>query len=223
MARGGPQRIPRPPGSRPGRPAPWAELSPEQRRITLDDVRKAVDRSPGRPNPAASSGARPSAVLVPLYEEDDGRTTVILTRRAWHLRSHKGEVSFPGGRADPGERLPDTARREAHEEVDLDPALVEIVGELDHFATVTSRSFIVPFVGLLDGRPDLRPNPEEVAAILHVPLDELTADGVYREERWVGRWGRPIHFFEIEGDTVWGATAAMLRLFLCTVLDLDPD
>jgi 8-oxo-dGTP pyrophosphatase MutT (NUDIX family) len=158
---------------------------------------------------------RASAVLAPLYDGEDG-ATVVLTRRARHLRAHRGEVSFPGGRQEPGEDLWGTALREAWEEVRLDAAAVDCVGELDHLATVTSRSFIAPFVGVLPAPPQgLVPDPGEVDRILHVPLAELTAAGVYREEVWRrGDVERPIHFFELDGDTIWGATAAMLRNLL---------
>ncbi len=136
---------------------------------------------------------------------------VVLTRRSWHLRAHKGEVSFPGGRHEPDETLWETALREAWEEVDLDRGSVERVGELDHLSTVSSRSFIVPYVGVLPGRPTLTPNEHEVDAILHVPLSELLDPAIYRQERW--GWAgieRPIHFFELVGDTLWGATGSML-------------
>jgi 8-oxo-dGTP pyrophosphatase MutT (NUDIX family) len=142
----------------------------------------------------------------------------VLNRRAQHLRSHRGEVSFPGGGQDGDEDLITTALRESCEETGMDRSSVEIIGELDHLETVTSRSFIVPYVGVLPGRPDLEPNPAEVELILHVPLDELLLDGVYREERWgLPPLDRPIHFFEVVGDTIWGATAHMLRGFLALI------
>jgi 8-oxo-dGTP pyrophosphatase MutT (NUDIX family) len=154
-------------------------------------------------------------VLVPLYD-DGGEAVVVLTRRTWGLRTHQGEVSFPGGRVEPGESSVDGARRETQEEIGLDPASVEVVGELDHLATVSSWSFIVPYVGVLPGRPDTRPSPHEVEAVLHVPLSELLDPEIFREERWTFPGGdeRPIAFFELVGDTVWGATAAMLRQLL---------
>ena len=164
---------------------------------------------------------RASAVLAPLYEED-GRVRVVLTRRAQHLRSHRGEVSFPGGGQDGDETLIDTAVREAFEETALEPAAVEVLGELDHLQTVTSRSYIVPYVAALPSRPALVPNPSEVALILHVPLDELLEDGVFREERWgLAPLDRPIYFFEVEGDTIWGATAFILRNLLALATGSD--
>ncbi len=144
----------------------------------------SVTRSPRR-SVLEGTGTRPSAVLAALYDDVDGLATVVLTRRSAHLRSHRGEVSFPGGGAEPGDAdLVATAVREAHEEVSLDPAAVEIIGEIDHLQTVTSRSYIVPFVGALTGRPELAPNPAEVAAILHVTLAELLDPAIYHQERW---------------------------------------
>jgi 8-oxo-dGTP pyrophosphatase MutT (NUDIX family) len=216
--RGGDQVIPRPLRTTPGAPAPWADLPASARRSTLDEVRRTFAEI-GPALRAEREGLpgldRASAVLAPLYE-DGGELHVVLTRRTWSLRSHQGEVSFPGGRQDEGEDLTGTALRESQEEVHLDPASVEIVGELDHLATVTSRSFIVPYVGALAARPHLVANPSEVEAVLHVPVAELLDPAIFREERWEfpGGYTRPIFFFELVGDTVWGATGAMLRQLL---------
>jgi 8-oxo-dGTP pyrophosphatase MutT (NUDIX family) len=220
--RGGDQRIPRPRNARAGGPPPWAGLPPERRRPTVDGLRRALAAlGPARPSPVEVADGdrparRPSAVLVPLYDTDGDGATVVLTRRTWGLRTHQGEVSFPGGRVEPGEAPEDGARREAQEEIGLDPASVELIGELDHLSTVSSDSFIVPFVGALPGRPDTVPSPDEVEAVLHVPLAELLDPAVYREEVWTFPDGspRPIFFFELVGDTVWGATAALLRQLL---------
>ena len=216
MRRPGPQVIPRPANARLGDPAPWAGLPDERRHPSLDHVRRVLADAPTpRRSALEGTGTRPSAVLAPLYPDGDD-VVVVLTRRAQHLRAHRGEVSFPGGACDPGDDdLRATALREAFEEVQLDPSAVAIIGELDHLQTVTSRSYIVPFVGELAGRPELVASPDEVESILHVPLSELLADGVYHEERWgLPPLEHPIHFFELDGDIVWGATAAMLRNFL---------
>ena len=169
----------------------------------------------------ADDGAAPSAVLVPLFE--DGGLHVVLTRRAWGLRTHRGEVSFPGGRVEAGESTHDAALREAFEEVALEPSSVELAGELDHLTTVTRRAYIVPVLGLLGGRPQLTPNPGEVDEVLIVALAELLAPEVFREERWgTEEVHRPVYFFELVGDTVWGATAALLRQLLTLLLGIDP-
>lgn len=211
-ARGGPQRIPRPADTRTGPPPAWASLSAHRRTPTVADIRGALAHGAApEPPPPGSVTPLASAVLVPLYEHE-GEVRLVLTRRAWHLRSHRGEVSFPGGRREPGDRsLWETALRETWEETALDTGAVERLGELDHLATVSSNSSIIPFVGLVPERPELHPNPDEVDAILHVPVSELLDPAVYRQERWaLPGVERPIHFFDLVGDTIWGATASML-------------
>jgi len=216
--RGGAQLIPRPGASQPGRPAPWEGLSVGEIDLSIEGIRRALVQSDAPlPSRLEGTGVRASAVLAPLYEQN-GEVLVVLTRRAQHLRSHRGEVSFPGGGQEPDEDLRTTALRESREETGLDPSSVEIIGELDHLETVTSRSFITPFVGVMPERPALEPNPHEVEKILHVPLSDLLAPDVFREERWgLPPLDRPIYFFEIVGDTIWGATAFMLRNFLALV------
>jgi 8-oxo-dGTP pyrophosphatase MutT (NUDIX family) len=189
--------------------------------VNLARVRQAMAAAP---EPARSmlegSGVRPSAVLCALFDDEQGRATVVLTRRAQHLRSHRGEVSFPGGGQEPGDAdLLATAVRESVEEVGLHPEGLELLGELDHLRTVSGNSYIAPYVVALPGPPQLEPNPAEVEHILRVPLTELLDDGVYHEEEWgIPGLLRPIMFFDVEGDTIWGATAAMLRNLLELVL-----
>ena len=220
MPTGGRQVIPRPPGAHPGRPAPWAGLPDHRRDPDLDTVVDLVARAgAGARSPLEHAGVPASAVLAPLHLID-GEPHVIVTRRAQHLRSHRGEVSFPGGRQESGEDLWRTALRESEEEIALDPASVTRVGELDHLSTVMSRSFIVPYVGVVDPVGELVANPDEVELIRHVSLRELLAEGVFREERWgIVGMDRPVYFFEIDDDTIWGATAAMLRNLLSIVTE----
>jgi len=225
--RGGRQVIPRPPGARRGGQAPWAALAPSERRgITPEAVaaalvadhraRRGVETVSvdGFPDPGA-----PAAVLVALFAED-GEARVILTRRAAHLRSHRGEVSFPGGRLDAGESAEHGAVREAAEEVGLDPTGIELVGRLSRLGTVSSGTTITPVVAVLAGRPRLVANPTEVEHVFDVSLAELADPGVFREEHWaiLGRDPFPVWFFELPADTVWGATARILVELLCLVL-----
>lgn len=233
--RGGAQIIPRPDIWRPGAPAPWAHLAPADRQPTLAEVRAAFATAPS-PKPWTGpirDGRRTSAVLAALYAHEAadgsaGLAEVLLTRRSQNLRAHRGEVSFPGGRSEPED--PDavaTALREAHEEVNLDvghPGGIEIIGELDHLATFSSGASIIPVVGVLPAPPtDLVAEPAEVDAILHVTLAELADPAYYREEIWRFPDGRDrsITFYELMGDTVWGATARMLRQLLALVLGVD--
>jgi len=221
-SRGGSQRIPRPPSARRGGPAPWARLPPERRHFTLEEVRDASARLP-RPRPRpAPPGARPAAVLVPIFEAD-GEARLILTKRPETMPSHQGEIAFPGGKleVDRDVSLRDAALREAQEEIGLDPSVVDVVAELDSLTTVAARFVLTPYVGLLSARPRLRPDPTEVVRVFDVTIAELLGDGVFREERWdvppdlgVTPRDRPIHFFELAGETVWGATARILAGFL---------
>lgn len=224
-ARGGPQVIPRPVSWRPGRPDRWVAL---ERPI---DVAAVADALRGRPDPlgpapdevpaVALPGVRrpPAAVLCALFDEG-GQAHVVLTRRSSQLRSHTHQVSFPGGRLDPGEEPIDAALREAREEVGLVPERITVLGQLSSLTTVMNPSPITPFVGFLPGRPRLVPNPSEVERAFTVPLGELIRPDVFREELWTFPDGteRPMHFFELIGDTVWGATARMLVELLDLVL-----
>jgi 8-oxo-dGTP pyrophosphatase MutT (NUDIX family) len=171
---------------------------------------------------APDDALRISAVLVVLADGPDG-AEVLLTRRSETLTSHRGEISFPGGRVDAGETYEAAALREAHEEVALDPAVVRLGGRLDPISTMASRSFIVPVVGSVGSLPDLTPAEYEVDRIMWVPLAELTRVDTFREEIWpVFEQGhRPMFFFELDDETIWGATARMLHQLLRVALGIE--
>jgi 8-oxo-dGTP pyrophosphatase MutT (NUDIX family) len=176
------------------------------------------DQGPWEPD---FEGARPSAVLVLLADGPQG-AEVLLTRRSMQLNNHRGEVSFPGGRVDPGETYEATALREAYEEVGLDPTTVTVVGRLRPLGTYVSRSWIVPVVGTIDSPVELYGNPAEVDRTLWLPLRDLTLPGTFQEEWWHTVQGeRPIFFFELDDETVWGATARMLHQLLRVAHDID--
>jgi mutator protein MutT len=205
---GGAQIIPRPAAWSPG----GAEAPARHPlAITVDDIEQVLDDSPpGQPIVPTFPDARRSAVLIALADGEDG-DEVLLTRRSRIMRNHKGEISFPGGRMDPGETPEQTALREAHEEVGLDPSWVTLFAELDHLSTVVSRSHIVPVVGRLPAVIPLGPASPEVERVFWLPLAELVRPDTYHAERW-GRspTDRLLHFFDLEDETVWGATAFML-------------
>jgi 8-oxo-dGTP pyrophosphatase MutT (NUDIX family) len=239
------QIIPRPPSNRPGGPPPWAGLEPADRRsITLARVSAAVAAADGTTPAGATQPivdfirsvegvdvvGNPAAVLVPLFEED-GEARVLLTVRSGRLRSHRGEVAFPGGRLEPGETNDEGALREAFEEVGLDPAQVNVIGHLSSLPTVSSNTLMTPVVAVLPGRPSTVAAPDEVARIFDVSLAELLEDRVFHEEWWSvpGRPGAdgspgaefPVWFFTAGGEIIWGATARVLTELLCTVLGLE--
>ncbi len=215
---GGRQIVPRPDRWAPGPPAPWeAGVSP-----SLDDVVTAVPAAE-RPVLPSFPNARHSAVLVTLAEGATG-PEVLLTRRSWEMRSHRGEISFPGGRTDPGETPVQTALREANEEVGLDPTAVTVHGELEHLNTVVSRSYIVPKVATVPEPLSLEAQTMEVERVMWVPLAELTRPDTYHSEVWgFGPVDRTLHFFELDDETVWGATARMLVDLLTRTLGVPYD
>ena len=221
IGRGGSQKIPRPESWHLGAPAPWE--GKERRVCTLEALESAISGYNSRIFTDEMKEQRRSAVLIPIYCSAQGELHVILTRRSAMMKHHTHEVSFPGGNQEPEDQdLWATAIREAHEEIGLNPELPRFVGTLDSFVTVGSNSLVTPFVGVLDTVPALEANPMEVEEIIDVPLAELLNPDIYREEIWQWQDGksRPVFFFELIGDTVWGATASMLRQFLLVLLSI---
>jgi 8-oxo-dGTP pyrophosphatase MutT (NUDIX family) len=152
-----------------------------------------------------------AAVLLPLYGCGDEPGLIFTERRA-DLRRHAGEISFPGGRRDDGDRdLAATALREAQEEIGLDPSAVEISEALPATTTFVTGYLIHPFVGRIPppGELGLEPNPAEVETVLAFSLEVLRDS--YGMRRLIRR-GVPLHTptYEVEGHLIWGATARIL-------------
>ena len=166
----------------------------------------------GRP-PAGGTG-RPAAVLVLLYPDDDGVARVVLTERASRDGHHSGEVSFPGGKAEPDDADPAaTALREAAEEVGLDAtaAGVRVVGRLETFWIPVSDFAVTPVVAVAPGRPAMTASPDEVARIVEPPMARFLPDApIEIVERLVGEWPLRYGAYAIDGLSVWGATARIL-------------
>jgi 8-oxo-dGTP pyrophosphatase MutT (NUDIX family) len=153
----------------------------------------------------------PAAVLVPLYEAPDGDLRVVLTKRRADLRRHAGEISFPGGRRDPGDAtLGDTALREAEEEIGLARGEVRLVGALERTSTFVTNYAIHPFVGLVDGERGWRASEIEVDIVLEPSLREVS-EGKTRTR--VERRGIAFETdaYVFDGELVWGATARILE------------
>jgi 8-oxo-dGTP pyrophosphatase MutT (NUDIX family) len=240
-----PQILPEPDDVQAGAPAPWSALSPSERSgLTLDlvetrlrDSLRHFDNSviPGDPRSMAVADiegqaiTRRSAVLVALFEEA-GETHLVLTRRSFSMREHRGEIALPGGRSDADETPIDTALREAREEVGIDASAVRVVGWLSPIVTLALGSAIWPVVGFLDARPVMVTDPAEVDRAFTVSLAELLADGTFLEERWRRERPRPgadadgyfpIYFYRVPGDLIWGATARVVTELLCVVTGVE--
>jgi 8-oxo-dGTP pyrophosphatase MutT (NUDIX family) len=166
------------------------------------------ERRPRVPEPGED--CRRAAVLVPILLAPGG-ARIVYTLRTDYLQDHAGQVSFPGGSLEPrDDTLLATALREAEEEVDLEPDLVEILGELEEMYIPPSKFLVRPFVGLLREEAELVLEPEEVEAIFSVSLEELMSPEAFKKVVWE-REGRPheVPIFAVGGHEIWGATAAM--------------
>jgi 8-oxo-dGTP pyrophosphatase MutT (NUDIX family) len=154
---------------------------------------------------------RPAAVLVAVQDGARG-AELVLTKRASTLRNHPGQIAFPGGRQDAGDRdLTATALREAREEVGLPAASVNVLGLLPPHETVTGFQ-VTPVLAQITAPVAYRPEPGEVAEIFSVPLDHVLDPGQFRVERrmWRGTW-RNYYIVPWGPYYIWGATARILR------------
>jgi 8-oxo-dGTP pyrophosphatase MutT (NUDIX family) len=174
-----------------------------------DRLRILLDPAPSVALPPRTSAA---AVLVPVLGAAP-ELRVVFTKRTDTLSRHAGEISFPGGLADPGEELAATALREAQEELGLAPADVELVGALPAVHTNVTGILIVPFVGFLWRDPLFTPNAAEIAGVLEFPLTTLIKAGRLQEFRYDGRRFET-HVYEMEGGLIWGATGRILASFI---------
>lgn len=176
----------------------------------LDEVHHIWERLEALP-PVANPAEARSAVLVPLYV-DGSDIRVVLTKRPDDMRTHPGDVVFPGGRMEGGEGPVAAAIREADEEVGIAEDDVDaILGGLTPLTTRNRNNLIVPVVARITRPAELVPDPSEVDIIIEPTLDELLD-----EEHWVtSDWmGHTLWFYEFEQGTLWGATAFMMREFL---------
>lgn len=179
-----------------------------------DRLRVALSRHAPAPLLAGDFEEQPSTALTPaavlIAVTDRQVPGIILTVRRNDMRTHAGQIAFPGGRIDPGEDAIAAAVREAWEELELEPSKVALIGELEPYRTVTGY-LVTPVLAAVEPDLPLRPHDREVADWFEAPLEHLLdASNHARKSMVFG--GRERHYYEIEweGRRIWGATAAML-------------
>ncbi|HTR80412.1 MAG TPA: CoA pyrophosphatase [Bacteroidota bacterium] len=157
-----------------------------------------------------------SAVLVPIVESLDG-LELLFTKRTQSVEHHKGQISFPGGAADPSDKsLIETALRESSEEIGLTASEISVLGVMDDLQT-PSGFVVTPVIGFLHHRPAIHLNADEVAEVIFIPLEKFFDDSLRRSEVRERR-GVPVevYFYDVWKEPVWGATA----LFVKRLVDL---
>lgn len=166
----------------------------------------------------------PSAVLIPIYNKD-GRYYILFTKRTERVRTHKGQISFPGGGFDEADQtLVNTALRECSEEIGLKAQDVEVLGELDDRCSVTSNYVISPFVAFIPSSYRFKLSEAEIERLIEVPLSALLENGCLRQETTtIGGKEVPTYSYHYEGDVIWGATAGILNQFLGICAGLAAD
>jgi 8-oxo-dGTP pyrophosphatase MutT (NUDIX family) len=165
----------------------------------------------------------PSAVLIPLYE-NQGQYHIVFIRRTRTVKTHKGQISFPGGvREDYDGSLLETALRESREEIGLEPGDVYIIGELDDEITTTSNYIVTPFVAMIPHPYRFITSEDEVDEIIEVPIRLLLYEDCVKEDN-EALDGRevPSYSYHYRGHIIWGATARILNKFLDIVAELVP-
>jgi 8-oxo-dGTP pyrophosphatase MutT (NUDIX family) len=155
-----------------------------------------------------------AAVLVPIV--DHGEAFLVFAQRTERVGHHAGQISFPGGRVDPGDADDlQAALREAEEEIGLAPGRVEALGALDDTETFATQFVITPWVGVVRGPVAWQPDGHEIGKVIEVPVGALLARGCCRVETWQ-RDGvaRDVYFYDYQDVTIWGATARILKQYL---------
>jgi 8-oxo-dGTP pyrophosphatase MutT (NUDIX family) len=155
-----------------------------------------------------------AGILILLYEKE-GRLNLLLTLRTERVLHHRGQISFPGGEQHPGESIEATALREAEEELGVNLEAARTLGRLTPLYVAPSNYCIYPTVTFLPGEPLFKPQPDEVAEVIEVPVSHLAEPGNRRRETWtIGDRTTNVPFYEFHDHKIWGATAMVLSEFL---------
>lgn len=176
-----------------------------------------------QPRRIHQQGIRNAAVMVLFLKRESDEPNLLFTKRTDLVETHKGQISFPGGMADPAdEDLLMTALRETEEEVGIGSENIEPLGRLDDFYTVTN--FIIsPFAGSINGKFQYKINHQEVAEVLEVPLALFLTDNYFEIKKWEYKGMKfDVYFYHYKNNVIWGATAFILNRFIHNVFDYNP-
>jgi 8-oxo-dGTP pyrophosphatase MutT (NUDIX family) len=184
--------------------------------VTVDQLLRVTrERLPARARRVVSEGSLiQAAVLLPIL--DRGEAHIVFAKRTERVAHHRGQIAFPGGTVAPGDpSIAAAALRECEEEIGLPRTAVELLGALDDTETFATQFVITPFVGLITKPVAFQPDGREIEKVIEVPVAALLRAGTFRVEEWE-RDGvrRPVYFFDYEGETIWGATARILKQYL---------
>lgn len=203
--------------------------------VDFDALCEALSRTLSRPLPGdaahermapshraqfnpSRTGAREGAVMILLFPEDDGVSTLLTLRRK-DLADHPGQISFPGGRREDGETFQQAALRECEEEVGIAQDRVRVLGALSNLFIPPTRFIVHPFIGALSELPTVIPQEREVEAVIKVPLHILQDPTTRQSEEWTFRGANStVPCYRVDGHIIWGATA-MITSELLELLD----
>ena len=188
--------------------------------MLADKIAKALQSR--SPQTIAGNGHKPAAVLVPIQERADG-DHLVLTKRADHLRTHKGQIAFPGGRVDRSDAdVTAAALRESYEEIGLGPDCVKVLGRLDEF-TAGYGLVVTPVVGVIPAQCEFRIDPAETTAVASVPIASLMQPPNFTMNDYLSPGGHPSYHFYVNGWDVWGVTARIIAQFLEVAYDFKAE
>jgi 8-oxo-dGTP pyrophosphatase MutT (NUDIX family) len=190
----------------------------------LDALRVVLERRSRQFSaPSPRSQRRAAGVLVLFYFRG-GELDVVFFKRTDRVPTHKGQVAFPGGSGDTADRdLEATALREAHEELDIDPSRVVMLGPLRPFDTFVSNFMVSPFCGyLVDDDPVFRPQPFEVEEVFEIPLSKLRDRRNHHRGKVPGfNVPIPLPYYKIDGAVIWGASGGIVDELLSALDEAD--
>jgi 8-oxo-dGTP pyrophosphatase MutT (NUDIX family) len=176
-----------------------------------EEIRNALRQLP--PQQLTGGFARQAAVLMAIFERSE-EPHFLLTRRTHEVRTHKGQISFPGGMQSDGESLQQTALRETFEEVGIEESRIEILGRFHDYLSINGDR-VAPFPGFIEGAFTVTPQTREVAEVIAVPFRVFEDPSCLRTERMFRSGGMiDVYFFRYESHEIWGLTAHIIKDFM---------